>query len=182
MAVAQIRFPIASFIKYEDYTPMKAQDKGASDAPLRPRKKYDRMAVLERIRLLVDLMRVQANWNQVDFARKSGLTTPKLSHYLSGRYRPDLDSLASIAEKLGVSVEWLVFGSGPIWSRDIENRGIGQNEAVLAFSSVLNDIADSLRRSVIPKEDEEDPLGIDIAIENILADRLDNVIQGQIPA
>jgi transcriptional regulator with XRE-family HTH domain len=142
----------------------------------RSRKVYNREAILERIRLLVNILKVQAGWNQVDFSNKTGLSMPKLSHYMSGRYSPDLDSLAMVAEKLGVSMEWLVFGSGPMWAKDLAFRGIGLNEAVLAMASTMTDIADSLRRSVIAKEGE-DPLGIDMGIEDILAGRLDDVVQ-----
>lgn len=136
----------------------------------RPRNRYNRESVLDRIRLLFDLMRAQHGWTQVVFAAKAGVSQPKLSHYLSGRYSPDLESLATIAQNLKVSMEWLVFGSGPMWAEDLQNRGIGVNEAVLAMSTVMTDVANQLRRSVIPRAGEEqvDALGIDESIKDIL--------------
>lgn len=138
----------------------------------RPRKRYDRMAVLDRIQLLMDIMRVQANWDQTEFAAKAGLTPPKLSHYLSRRHRPDIDSLASIAERIGISMEWLVFGAGPIWARDLDLRGIGPNEATMAMASVLRDLADAMAQSVVAKPGA-DRTGVDRAVQRILNERME---------
>lgn len=48
-------------------------------------------------------------------ARQLGVPQSTFSNYLSGRARPPFGVLLRIAEVTGVSLDWLVHGSGPMW-------------------------------------------------------------------
>ena len=122
-------------------------------------REYDPPAVAQRLREVVELMKVQAEWTQTDFAKKVGIGASRISHYLSGTYYPTLETIARVAGRLGISLEWLVFGVGPMWFKDL---GIEKsNEAdvrsrVLELASVLTGIADELRKTVVKRKDEEE--------------------------
>jgi transcriptional regulator with XRE-family HTH domain len=124
----------------------------------------------KRLRELIDYMRDKHGWRQADFARKVGISTSRLSHYLAGTYYPQIDALTNIASKLGISLEWLIYGKGPVWIADLENPNTaGTNETILAIASLLTDIADNMRQLVLQKNERPEPADTGLAIENALA-------------
>ena len=58
----------------------------------------------ERLR---SLRIVKKNLSQKEFAQKLGIPQPTLSAYESGKIKPTVDALINIAEKCGVSLDWL---------------------------------------------------------------------------
>lgn len=58
----------------------------------------------ERLRLLRS---VRGNISQKDFAHEMGIPQPTLSSYESGKINPTVDAVINIAEKCGVSMDWL---------------------------------------------------------------------------
>ena len=161
--------------------PKHTEESALPDFPERERQVYDSARVAKRIRLLVDIMRNQAEWSQADFARKVEIGPSRLSHYLNGTYQPQTEAIARICWKLGISAEWLIFGSGPMWQKDLPTHGIGIDECVIALSSVLVDVADHLRRTVVTREGEDSMRGEEIdltkSIHALLAERLQPAIE-----
>jgi len=60
----------------------------------------------ERLQLLV------GNGNGRKFSRETGISYSKLHNYLSGVSLPTLDSLVTLADATGASIEWLATGRG----------------------------------------------------------------------
>ena len=57
----------------------------------------------ERLRII----RSTKNLSQKDFARELGIPQPTLSAYEGGKIKPTIDAVINIAEKCGVSIDWL---------------------------------------------------------------------------
>lgn len=154
-----------------------------TSTPERSRRNFDPADVLGRIRLLVDIKKHQEGWTQAEFARKVGIGAARLSHYLAGTYTPQIEAIARIADRLGVSTEWLIFGSGPMYKQDLAREGIGLTEATIALSSVLADIAKGIRLAVSPKATEDmaggdaEELELDRAVRELFRSRVDAYLQ-----
>ncbi|MCR4744589.1 MAG: helix-turn-helix domain-containing protein [Lachnospiraceae bacterium] len=58
----------------------------------------------ERLRMLRSM---QGNKSQKDFAVELGIPQPTLSSYESGKIKPTVDAIINIADKCGVSMDWL---------------------------------------------------------------------------
>ncbi len=58
----------------------------------------------ERLRMLRSM---RGNISQKAFAQEMGLPQPTLSSYESGKIKPTIDVIVNIAEKCGVSLDWL---------------------------------------------------------------------------
>ena len=58
----------------------------------------------ERLRMLRSL---QGNKSQKEFAVELGIPQPTLSSYESGKIKPTVDAIINIANKCGVSMDWL---------------------------------------------------------------------------
>ncbi len=58
----------------------------------------------ERLKMLRSL---QGNKSQKDFAVELGIPQPTLSSYESGKIKPTVDAIINIADKCGVSMDWL---------------------------------------------------------------------------
>ncbi len=111
-------------------------------------RRFESSAVVERIRTLVEIMHLYAGWKQVDFATNTGISPSRLSHYLAGHYHPRVDTLAQVSERLGVSLDWLVFGVGGIFREE----SAGGVDSVLAATAVLNQVARQLTEAVAQGE------------------------------
>lgn len=147
--------------------------------PVRKRKPYNREEVRGRLKQLVELMKRQAGWTQADFARRVGLSESRLTHYLVGSYYPQMDAVAGVAQGIGVSLEWLAFGSGPIWYKDLQVGGVGTREASLALSAVLREMGDALEEAVFPSDGEVNPVARSAGktLQNILEARLGESVE-----
>ena len=58
----------------------------------------------ERLKMLRSL---QGNKSQKDFAVELGIPQPTLSSYESGKIKPTVDAIINIADKCGISMDWL---------------------------------------------------------------------------
>ena len=58
----------------------------------------------ERLRAL---RRIRNNTSQKEFAVELGIPQPTLSSYESGKIKPTIDAIINIADKCGVSMDWL---------------------------------------------------------------------------
>lgn len=148
--------------------------------PVRTRQTYDRSTVADRVRLLVEIMSHQGSWSKAEFARRCQLSASQLSHYLAGTHDPDINSLAKIAGGLGVSMEWLVFGAGPMWAQDLPQEGYGASEATLALSALLEDLAMELRRTVarkLPSDEEKTTLDEEEGLGQVVRGHLRRLVQ-----
>ncbi len=58
----------------------------------------------ERLRMLRSM---RGNISQKAFAQEMGIPQPTLSSYESGKIKPTVDAIVNIAEKCGVSLDWL---------------------------------------------------------------------------
>lgn len=58
----------------------------------------------ERLRMLRSM---KGNLSQKDFAVELGIPQPTLSSYESGKIKPTVDAIINIADKCGVSMDWL---------------------------------------------------------------------------
>jgi transcriptional regulator with XRE-family HTH domain len=60
-------------------------------------------------------------YNQVEFANLIGVSQGSLSDIEAGKSKPAMDTVVSIHEKLGCSIEWLLTGKGNKNLTDSEN-------------------------------------------------------------
>lgn len=70
------------------------------------------MNVGERLRR----SREQKRWSQLDVAAKTGISNMSISNYEREERDPSLETLATLAELYGVSIDWLV--TGREWTGD----------------------------------------------------------------
>ena len=59
--------------------------------------------VSDRLKLILDLK----NMKQADLAHKTGINTPSISSYVTGKYEPRFSVLDKMAAALNVSTKWL---------------------------------------------------------------------------
>lgn len=115
--------------------------------------RFQKSAIVERIRTVVEIMRLYAGWRQSDFAEQTGISASRLSHYLAGHYHPRVDTLAQISDRLGVSLDWLVFGVGPIWRETTPTAEDGSTDAVVAAATMLTDMGKKMLEALVAKRD-----------------------------
>lgn len=53
-------------------------------------------------------------WSQEDLARRMHVSQPTVSHWEAGRKSPRMQIMIRLAQVLGVSMEWLSTGRGPM--------------------------------------------------------------------
>lgn len=71
--------------------------------------------------------------NAAQFARDVGIQPHTLWRYEAGKSRPGIDTAASIARELGVSIEWLLTGEGthePVVRQGDEDLELRDSEAL----------------------------------------------------
>lgn len=122
----------------------------------RPRGRYEPGDINDRVLALFEIYRRHRGWSQREFADAAGLTASQISHYRSRTHHPQVDVVARVAERLGVSLEWLVFGAGPIWRDDLEHDGIGRRECAMLIARVLRILARRVQAVAIGSADDEE--------------------------
>lgn len=70
--------------------------------------RFDKDRFVERLRSAVELR----GGSITAAALRCGMPAPSLECYLSGQNLPGAKALAGISTGLGVSIDWLLFGSG----------------------------------------------------------------------
>lgn len=51
---------------------------------------------------------------QAELAQHAGVNPSSVSHWVTGRREPDLDTINAVAGRLRVNAAWLAFGEGPM--------------------------------------------------------------------
>ncbi len=58
--------------------------------------------------------RTRKGWRQTELADKLRTSTTLISVWENGHGKPRISRMAKLAETLGVRLEWLLFGDGPV--------------------------------------------------------------------
>jgi len=70
------------------------------------------MEVSERVKLLLN----KAAMSQRDFAKKLGISAPRLNNYLSGKHNIPQDLLIKMSELTNAELSWLLTGKGDMYN------------------------------------------------------------------
>ncbi|MBM6992390.1 MAG: helix-turn-helix transcriptional regulator [Prevotella sp.] len=77
--------------------------------------------------------------SQKVFAQFTGISEGSLSGVFNGRTRPTLQMVESIHAKLpNVSVNWLMFGTGPMYLDEVNSSGTSEDDQTSEVSPLLN--------------------------------------------
>lgn len=85
---------------------------------------------------------VSAGMSQSDFAKRSGISPGFISEVIRGVKNPGLELLRALKQELGVSLDWLVTGTGDMYGKgpiDRERFNLIRLELGLAREAVLMD-------------------------------------------
>ncbi|MBV6484832.1 MAG: hypothetical protein KFKLKKLM_01357 [Flavobacteriales bacterium] len=59
-------------------------------------------------------LRKKLKWSQDDLAKKVGTSAPIIGRYERNEIKPSIDTAKNIADALGVSIDYLISGSGSL--------------------------------------------------------------------
>lgn len=96
----------------------------------------------ERLRLACETVGIPAT--QAALARLFGVSTTIVWHYLNGEKLPSMAKAIEIAEKLGVCVEWLLTGRGPMYPPPSSDDVLDLSRLPPAAKSQLKALVDTL--------------------------------------
>jgi transcriptional regulator with XRE-family HTH domain len=99
----------------------------------------------------LELVRLTRGESQTAFARQCGVTTTNMGKYLRGELQPGFDVLIRIAERTGVSLDWLLLGEGGTSPR---HRGMTRTRASLEADLAVflsRQLNDAVREGRIPR-------------------------------
>jgi transcriptional regulator with XRE-family HTH domain len=111
---------------------------------------YDTKAFARRLQEAID-----ARWpdrrpndrGQARLAKLTGLPQGQISRMLAGSREPQLGTIALVADKLSVSIDWLVFGAGQM------SRSANETAAIAALAAEVRDlriVVENKRKSDTP--------------------------------
>lgn len=112
----------------------------------RPRKKSHPLA--ERLRQVIKYGGV----SQAEFARRCGVDPPRVTDWLSARQLPSAAHLIAIGERLGLSLDWLLFGDAPDGTTD-ETRPVYRGQ-VRRQATLESDLERAIARLANQQEPE----------------------------
>ena len=69
---------------------------------------------MNKVSHTIKRLRLEKNMNQDQLAEQLHVTRQAVSNWETGKTQPDIDTLTSIAEFFGVSVEYLIYGKEPV--------------------------------------------------------------------
>lgn len=98
------------------------------------------MEILDRIEIRLGIMRKK----KYDFYNESGVSSALYSNWKTGKAKPTTKTLNKIANYLGVSLEWLISGSG-----EKQTSNLPQREQMRQEMRVLFDAAEDAPTSAI---------------------------------
>ena len=89
----------------------------------------------ERIERLLELR----NMRQIDLAKKANLTESAVSHYIKGDRTPRIAALGRIADALGTTTDYLLYGNEPDSQKEIDQatRLIARNTSKMTKEEKL---------------------------------------------
>ena len=70
--------------------------------------------LMNKVSHTIKRLRLEKNINQEQLAEQLHVTRQAVSNWETGKTQPDIDTLTSIAEFFGVSVEYLIYGKEPV--------------------------------------------------------------------
>lgn len=70
--------------------------------------------LMNKVSHTIKRLRLEKNMNQEQLAEQLHVTRQAVSNWETGKTQPDIDTLTSIAEFFGVSVEYLIYGKEPV--------------------------------------------------------------------
>ena len=117
--------------------------------PCDPWMTYDTKAFVRRLQEAIDdrwpaSSRPANDRGQARLAELTGLPQGQISHMLSGKREPRVSTIATVADKLVVSLDWLVFGTGQMKRSRVD------------LDALAADVRD-LRASMVQKKSETPP-------------------------
>lgn len=98
------------------------------------------MEILDRIEIRLGIMRKK----KYDFYNESGVSSALYSNWKTGKAKPTTKTLNKIANYLGVSLEWLISGSG-----EEQTSNLPQREQMRQEMRILFDAAEDAPASAI---------------------------------
>lgn len=84
------------------------------------------MRISERLKSICE----QKNWKIKDFAELTGLPYRTMQGYIGGEREPNAEGMTAIA-KVGVNLNWLVCGEGPIFVEESNNKLTEKERALI---------------------------------------------------
>jgi transcriptional regulator with XRE-family HTH domain len=113
--------------------------------------KYSNMK--DRIRKIMDAQHM----TQKEFAQFTGISEGSLSGVFNERTRPTIQMIEAIHERMpSISVEWIMFGTGPMYLNDNKESNINNENNTGAASSLL-DVQTSSTDSQVLSFDAKSP-------------------------
>jgi len=87
--------------------------------------------ILDRIEIRLGIMRKK----KYDFYKESGVSSALYSNWKTGKAKPTAKTLSKIADYLGVSLEWLISGSGEERVNNLPQREQMRQEMRILFDA-----------------------------------------------
>lgn len=110
----------------------------------------------------LNLKLVEANYNNAEFAEITGLSEPTISNYVNGDRIPKTKELQIMANKLGVSTDYLLGNTDCItFSAQEINKIIGLSENAMKILAMLN-------HNIVEIQDLMDPMEVSTVNKNKL--------------
>jgi transcriptional regulator with XRE-family HTH domain len=102
------------------------------------------------------------NKTSAQFAEEIGVQASGISHILSGRNNPSLDFVLKMLEKYQfISMEWLLFGKGPMYKDPKMNSLFEDNEDAKAnFEKTLSDMNAERSKIEFQQVTNDEPSGV----------------------
>lgn len=69
---------------------------------------------MNKVNTTIKRLRLEKNINQEQLAEQLHVTRQAVSNWETGKTQPDIETLTSIAEYFGVSLEYLIYGKEPV--------------------------------------------------------------------
>ena len=70
--------------------------------------------LVNKVSTTIKRLRLEKNINQEQLAEQLHVTRQAVSNWETGKTQPDIETLTSIAEYFGVSLEYLIYGKEPV--------------------------------------------------------------------
>lgn len=108
----------------------------------------DTLAIIKRIELRI----AELGMTKADFYKNSGISSASYSQWKTGLYKPSEKKLRSAAECLGVSYDFICYGTeGTIEKAPAESgkRSVSDDEIKIALFRGREDITDAMYQEVL---------------------------------
>lgn len=88
------------------------------------------MTIKERLELLIK----ELGLNPTSLSKRLNLSQTSIQKNIEGKSLPSSKILIPLGEKLGVSIDWLLFGKGTMFLPDVDNQSLIEiNEAIIKY-------------------------------------------------